>query len=59
MGMESRGAGVVLISHNLLKVHEFEITKAQAEKVLSENGGDIIKALGALVAAPTTPPQAS
>ena len=48
--------GTVLISRTLLQVHEFEITKTQAEKVLSENGGDIIKSLGALVAAPTTPP---
>jgi len=50
---------MVLISHTLLQVHEFEITKAQAEKVLSENGGDVMKALNALVAAPATPPQAS
>ncbi|KIM48651.1 hypothetical protein M413DRAFT_437834 [Hebeloma cylindrosporum] len=42
-----------------LIVHEFEITKAHAEKVLSENGADISKALAALVAASTTPPQTS
>ncbi|KDR73696.1 hypothetical protein GALMADRAFT_251497 [Galerina marginata CBS 339.88] len=35
-----------------LIVHEFEISRVQAEKVLSENGGDVGKALRALVAAP-------
>ncbi|KAF8176045.1 hypothetical protein BJ912DRAFT_857594, partial [Pholiota molesta] len=36
-----------------LIVHEFEISKAQAEKVLSENGADVAKALSALVDAPS------
>ncbi|CAA7270970.1 unnamed protein product [Cyclocybe aegerita] len=36
-----------------LIVREFEIPRANAEKVLSENGGDITKALRALAAAPS------
>lgn len=32
-----------------LIVHEFEITRAQAERVLTENGGDVSKALSSLV----------
>jgi len=32
-----------------LIVHEFEIPRAQAEKVLAENGGDLEKALRTLV----------
>ncbi|KAF8969586.1 hypothetical protein BDZ97DRAFT_1794061 [Flammula alnicola] len=36
-----------------LIVHEFEISRAQAEKVLSENGADVVKALNALVAPPS------
>ncbi|KAH9484450.1 hypothetical protein JR316_0003932 [Psilocybe cubensis] len=35
-----------------LIVHEFEITRAQAEKALSENDSDIGKTLRALVSAP-------
>jgi len=34
-------------------VHEFEIPRVQAEKVLSENGGDLTKALTALVTPPS------
>ncbi|KJA24298.1 hypothetical protein HYPSUDRAFT_136646 [Hypholoma sublateritium FD-334 SS-4] len=36
-----------------LIVHEFEISRAQAEKVLSENGSDVVKALNALITAPS------
>ncbi|KAF9478506.1 hypothetical protein BDN70DRAFT_879945 [Pholiota conissans] len=36
-----------------LIMHEFEISRAQAEKVLSENGGDVVKALTALVDPPS------
>lgn len=32
-----------------IQVHEFEIPRAEAEKVLAENGGDIAKALHALI----------
>ncbi|KAF9557145.1 hypothetical protein CPC08DRAFT_693608 [Agrocybe pediades] len=35
-----------------LLVHEFEISKTQADKVLNENNGDVDKALRSLVAAP-------
>ena len=31
------------------QIHEFEISKAQAEKTLAENGGDVTKALEALM----------
>lgn len=34
------------------QVHELEIPRAQAEKALVENGGDITKALRALVMIP-------
>ncbi|KAF9532864.1 hypothetical protein CPB83DRAFT_846499 [Crepidotus variabilis] len=34
-------------------VQEFEIPRAQAEKVLAENGGDLRKALASLVAPPS------
>jgi len=34
-----------------LIIHEFDITRTQAEKVLLENGGDVAKALKALVSA--------
>ncbi|TFK30254.1 hypothetical protein FA15DRAFT_663642 [Coprinopsis marcescibilis] len=30
-------------------VHEFEVTKAQAEKILSEAGGDLKQALESLI----------
>lgn len=33
-----------------LQVHEFEITRTQAEKVLLESEGDVVKALEACVA---------
>jgi len=35
----------------LSQVHEFEITRLQAEKVLSENGGDLKKALTSFITA--------
>jgi hypothetical protein len=34
---------------NSIQVHEFEISRGQAEKALVENGGDISKTLQALV----------
>ena len=41
----------ILFNNTLLaKVHEFEISRMQAEKVLLENGADLEKALRALVA---------
>jgi hypothetical protein len=36
---------------NALQMTEFEIPKARAEKILAENGGDLQKALGALMSA--------
>jgi hypothetical protein len=36
---------------NAVQVTEFEIPKARAEKILAENGGDLQKALGALMSA--------
>lgn len=35
-----------------IQVHEFEISRTQAEKVLSENGGDLKKALVSLISPP-------
>ncbi|KAF8163666.1 hypothetical protein B0H34DRAFT_332613 [Crassisporium funariophilum] len=48
-----------------LLVHEFEIPRAQAERVLAENGADVSRALTALITPPSvravvpTPPEAS
>jgi len=36
-----------------LIIHEFEITRGEAERVLSENGGDLTKALTSLVTPPS------
>lgn len=38
---------------SLLQVHEFEITRVEAERVLFENGGDLTKALTSLVTPPS------
>lgn len=37
-----------------IQMHEFEIPRAQAEKVLSENAGDLKKALTSLIAPPSS-----
>jgi len=38
-----------LVTKTVLQVNEFEISRQQAEKVLTEHGGDLTKALRALV----------
>ena len=35
-----------------IQIHEFEISRTQAEKVLSENGGDLNKAFISLISPP-------
>jgi len=43
----------ILTTKSVDQVHELEIPKGQAEKLLAENGGDIQRALRAYVSPPS------